>query len=304
MAHARQSLVIGGQGFLGAAIVRNLIGKGEAVTIADKYADRVKCDALFGDGATSVVQADITDAQSMRDLTAGYHTVYHIAGKLGTTELDDDVMIGIQSNIIGAVNVFAACVQNDVPNLFYPSKPNVWLNTYTITKFASEQFAKLYASKGPTRISSLRYFNAYGPGQAMGPVRKIIPSFAERASKGLPIEIFGSGEQIVDMIHSEDIGRLTMNFVEAVGSAEPMDLGRGIGLTVNEIADSVNAYFGNDAGVIHLPMRRGETPDTKLVADMQPLKTLLGELQFQDWTASLHDALGWYTKSFAQLQAA
>ncbi|RKT13684.1 UDP-glucose 4-epimerase [Paraburkholderia sp. RAU2J] len=304
MGHAKQSLVIGGQGFLGAAIVRHLIAKGKPVTIADKYADSAKCHALFGDGAVTVVQADIMDAQAMLDLTEGYDSVYHIAGKLGTTELDDDVMAGIQINVIGAVNVFAACVQNCVPNLFYPSKPNVWLNTYTITKFASEQFAKLYASKGGSNISSLRYFNAYGPGQATGPVRKIIPSFAERASKGMPIEIFGSGEQIVDMIHSDDIGRLTVDFVEAGGSLEPMDLGRGIGLSVNEIAAAVNAYFSNGAGVIHLPMRRGETPETRLIADMQPLKALLGDLRFLDWTVSLHDTLGWYSRAFAQLQAA
>lgn len=304
MGRVKQSLVIGGQGFLGASIVRHLIARGEAVTVADKHADRAKCDALFGDGVATVVQADIMDAQAMLDLTEGYRTVYHIAGKLGTTELDDDVMAGIQINIIGAVNVFSACVHNDVSNLFYPSKPNVWLNTYTITKFASEQFAKLYASRGRTNISTLRYFNAYGPGQATGPVRKIIPSFAERASKGMPIEIYGSGEQIVDMIHSDDIGRLTVDFVEAGGSVEPMDLGRGIGLSVNQIAAAVNAYFGNDAGVVHLPMRRGETPETTLIAEMQPLKGLLGDLRFQDWTASLHDTLGWYSKAFAQLQAA
>jgi nucleoside-diphosphate-sugar epimerase len=296
--------VIGGQGFLGAAIARHLIAKQEAVAIADKYADSGKCTALFGENAVTVVQADIMDAKAMLDLTHGYDTVYHIAGKLGTTELDDDVMLGIQSNIIGAVNVFAACVQNGVPNLFYPSKPNVWLNTYTITKFASEQFARLYASRGVTNISSLRYFNAYGPWQATGPVRKIIPSFAERASKGLPIEIFGSGEQIVDMIHSDDIGRLTVEFMEAGGSVEPMDLGRGIGLTVNEIAASVNRYFGNDAGIVRLPMRRGETPDTTLIADMQPLRGLLGELQFLDWEASLHETLDWYAKAFEEPQAA
>lgn len=304
MSHPKQSLVIGGQGFLGSAIVRYLMSKGRPVTIADEYADSAKCNALFGEGAVTLIRADILDAQAMLDLTAGFDTVFHIAGKLGTTELDDNVMAGIQINVIGAVNVFAACVQNGVPNLFYPSKPNVWLNTYTITKFASEQFAKLYGAMGGCKISSLRYFNAYGPFQATGPVRKIIPSFAERASQGMPIEIFGSGEQIVDMIHADDIGRLTVDFVEAGGSPEPMDLGRGIGLSVNDIAAAVNAYFGNDAGVIHLPMRRGETPDTRLVADMQPLRALLGDLQFLDWTTSLHDTLDWYNKLFAQLQAA
>jgi UDP-glucose 4-epimerase len=298
------SLVLGGQGFIGAEIVRALLGKGDCVTVADKSATAWRCDELFGAGAVKSERVDILDVSRLRALTDGQDRVYHLAGVLGTSELDEDVLKGIDVNVIGAVNVFSACVDARVPVVFYPSKPNVWLNAYTITKFAAEQFAQLFSTNGGTSICSLRYFNAFGPYQACGPVRKIIPSFAQRAIRGFPIEVFGSGEQVVDMIFSSDLARITVAFTEAARSVLPLDCGRGIGVTVNEIADAVNSYFNNRAGVRHLPMRRGETPDTQLVADMDPLHHLLGELTFTNWESSLATTLQWYEAQEAELVGA
>ena len=80
---------------------------------------------------------------ALRRAFDGADEVYHLAGMLGTSELDDDVQAAIVGNVCGAVSVFEAALDRDVPAVFYPSKPNVWRNTYTITKYAAEQFAEL-----------------------------------------------------------------------------------------------------------------------------------------------------------------
>src|SRR6185436_12781458 len=113
--------------------------------------------------------------------------VYHMGGKLGTSELEDSMHAAVAANITGALNIFETAVAAGVRAVFYPTKPNVWLNTYTVTKVAAEQFAMIFNQLYPIQIRSLRYFNAYGPGQALGPVRKIIPNFAARALLGQPI---------------------------------------------------------------------------------------------------------------------
>jgi UDP-glucose 4-epimerase len=289
-----RAVVIGGQGFLGAHIATSLLRRGDSVVIADRAVDGARCDVLFGKGRVSAKNVDILDRTSLGHLLYGADEVYHLAGKLGTSELDDNVVAGIETNVIGAVNVFDACLAANVPSVFYPSKPNVWLNAYSITKFASEQFAQLYTETRRIRVCSLRYFNAYGPNQSTGPVRKIIPSFACLASRGLPPEIFGDGEQVVDMIFAEDIGEITVDFMRSGYKGAPLDCGRGIGLTVNKVAADVNRYFGNKAGVRHLPMRRGETPCTTLVADTALLRRVLKTVEFSDWEASLGTTLRWY----------
>ena len=288
-----KAIVVGGQGFLGAAVVRELLARNDSVIVIDRCASQSACDTLFGKAAVEACVADIASRDSLRDAFRRADEVYHFAGRLGTSELDDDIRAAIDANITGAVNVLDAALAAGVPRVFYPSKPNVWLNTYTITKVAAEQFVELYRTRG-LQTTTLRYFNAYGRGQAAGPVRKIIPTFALQAVRGEPLSIYGDGEQTVDMIHASDIARITVDLTRCARLERPVDVGRGIPLTVNQVAADVLAHFGGGAGVVHLPMRVGETPRTTLVADIAPIQQLLGDIVFADWRDSLAMTLDWY----------
>jgi UDP-glucose 4-epimerase len=289
----RRAVVVGGQGFLGASVVRELVARGDDVTVVDRVASQSACDTLFGAGAVRARPGDIRDRSSLRAPFRGADEVYHFAGRLGTSELDEDIVAAIDANISGTVNVFEAAIAADVRAVFYPSKPDVWLNTYTITKRAADHFASLFGARG-LRIAALKYFNAYGPGQALGPVRKLIPTFAVHAIRGEPLPVYGDGEQTVDMIYSADVGRITVDYLRADPETTPIDLGRGIALSVNEVAAAVNALLSNPAGTRHLPMRRGETPGTRLVADLGPLQRVVGPLAFADWETSLATTLSSY----------
>ena len=61
-----------------------------------------------------------------------------------------------------------------------------------------------YNQRGETRFCALRYYNAFGPNQSLYPIRKIIPMFAALAMRGRPLEVFGDGEQVVDLVYSPD----------------------------------------------------------------------------------------------------
>jgi UDP-glucose 4-epimerase len=291
-----RTVVVGGQGFLGGAIVEELLARNDSVVVVDRRASQDASDLRFGAAAVTARTADILDPASLRAAFDGADEVYHFAGRLGTSELNDDIAGAIDVNVRGTVNVFDAALRTDVPVVFHPSKPNVWLNAYTITKVACEQFGLLYCERG-LRVCSLRYFNAYGPYQPMAPVRKIIPTFAIQAIRREPITVFGDGNQTVDMIYAPDAARISVDFVRSGGQGEPMDLGRGIPLTVNEVADQVNAFFGSSAGIRHVAMRPGETPGTKLVANLAPLRGVLGNVRFADWSASLATTLAWYGRN-------
>ena len=300
-----RAIVVGGQGFLGSTIVNDLLGRGDDVTVFDLKADIGECDATFGTDAVRVVRGDILDPVALRRAFDGADEVYHLAGMLGTSELDDDVQAAIVGNVCGAVSVFEAALDRDVPAVFYPSKPNVWRNTYTITKYAAEQFAELYAESGAIRIPSLRYFNAYGPRQSLGPIRKLVPTLAVQAMCGLPLTVYGDGLQTVDMIFAEDLARLTVDFLRSDYDGAAVDLGRGVPISVLDIAKAVQAAFGHRSKIVHLPMRRGETPHTHLVADTRGLEDTLGTLTFTGFEESLSSTLRWYAaRPTAQLSAA
>jgi UDP-glucose 4-epimerase len=290
------TVVVGGSGFLGVAVVTELLRRGDAVTVLDPRANQPGLDAQFGEGAVRAVVGDMLRPETLRAHFEGADEVYHMGGKLGTSELEDSMHVAVAANITGALNIFEAAVASGVPAVFYPTKPNVWLNTYTVTKVAAEQFALIFNELHPIQIRSLRYFNAYGPWQALGPVRKIIPYFAARALMNTPIEVFGDGEQTVDMIFSEDLGRITVEFMRSGYRGPAVDCGRGVALTVNEVAAAVNLVVGSKAGVIHVPMRRGETPGTRLAADTASLAGAIPKLAFSDWMDSLAGTVDWYAR--------
>jgi nucleoside-diphosphate-sugar epimerase len=285
------TVVTGGSGFLGSTIARHLLAEGHEVTIVDLVEPGSKglpVDCAF-------VRGDVRDKDLLGRLFAGVDEVYHLAGVLGTAELQESTELAVAVNIAGTVNVLETALETDVARVFYPGKPNVWLNTYTITKHAAEQFAQMFNGQSRyTRICSLRYFNVYGPGQALSPIRKIVPAFAVQAMRGLPIEVYGDGEQVVDMVYSRDLAELTVRFTGAGVTDRIPDCGSGRRVTVNEVAAACNDHFGNRAGIRHLPMRPGEVSGTILTADQTELEGILGDLRLTDYRESLHDTLDWY----------
>jgi nucleoside-diphosphate-sugar epimerase len=289
-----RAVVVGGAGFLGSAIAEELLERGETVAVFDSAASQNWCDAVFGHGRVEVFTGDILDPAALRAAFDGADEVYHLAGMLGTSELDECVLDAIHANVTGAVMVFEAAIDRMVSRVFFPAKPNVWRNTYTITKFAAEQFAQMYAADGVITIPALRYFNAYGPRQCLGPVRKLIPTFAAQALCGQPLTVYGDGSQTVDLIYSADLARHTIDFTRSGYVGDAVDLGRGVPLTVLEVANAVNEIVGNRAGLVHLPMRRGETPATQLVADNRDIEEVLGALRFVSLEQSLETTLAWY----------
>jgi UDP-glucose 4-epimerase len=118
-------------------------------------------------------------------------------------------------NINGTVNVLHACVRHGVQTVFYPTKPNEWLNTYSITKKAGEEFAQLYAQTRGLDVRVLRWLNAYGPRQKLYPIRKAVPVMILQALHDLDVEVWGTGDQPVDLIHTEDLARNTVQYTLA-----------------------------------------------------------------------------------------
>jgi UDP-glucose 4-epimerase len=292
----RRAVVVGGSGFIGGEVVSALLAAGDEVVVFDRSVSQGRVDARFGRHAARAVRGDIGDPEALRAAFARADEVYHLAGALGTSELDAQLRHAVEANVIGAVNVFEAAARAGVTTVFLASKPNVWLNAYSITKHAAEQLAQLVAERDGVRVCALRFFNAYGPRQSLRPVRKIVPTFAAQALRGQPLGVFGDGEQTVDMILAADAGRLAVELVRSGHAGPPIDCGRGVAMTVNEVAAAVNAYLGNRAGVTHLPMRPGETPGTRLVADVAPLRAAVGEPRFAPWEESLAATLDWYAR--------
>jgi UDP-glucose 4-epimerase len=237
--------VTGGSGFLGQAAIRAAEAAGhEAWSF-----DRAHGNDVLGDLAA----------------LKGADTVVHLAGMLGTSELFDAPEAAVHANVIGTLRVLRWCQDHDAGYVGI-TMPPVFPSVYTATKIAADRLATAWHTAYDVPVSHVRAYNAYGPGQKWGPghPQKILPTFARAAWEGRPLPVWGDGEQTMDLVHSDDVGRMLVD-AAAHGDDVTFDAGTGVAVTVNELAAVVLDVTGSTAGVEHLPMRKGETP-TRIVA--------------------------------------
>ena len=263
----RTVLVTGGAGFIGSYVVEDLIERGYEVSILDTRGRRVP-------GAVTFL-GDTRDAISTAEAISRSDGVIHLAGVLGTAEMVANPRTAVESNIMGAVNVFEGAVAAGVP-VVNIAIGNYWMdNPYSISKDTADRFSRMFNEYRGGRITTVRTFDAYGPRQVpsapFGPsrVRKIIPAFVCRALSDRPIEIYGDGEQIIDLIYAADVARILVDALERTERAGPdatvTEAGSGIPISVKDVAERVIEYAGKGS-IVHLPMRPGEKPGAVIVA--------------------------------------
>jgi UDP-glucose 4-epimerase len=77
---------------------------------------------------------------------------------------------------------------------------------YALAKLAGEYYLKVYAECYGLETVALRYFNVFGPRQDPSSMYSgVISIFAERIAKGLPITIYGDGQQTRDFVNVRDV---------------------------------------------------------------------------------------------------
>lgn len=284
-------VVTGGSGFIGSFITEELAKEGHEVIIFDIARPQFKLppNVEFVEGNT--LYPELLN----KVITKDTDEVYDLAGVLGTSELMFDNPRAVDTNIHGAVNVLDACKNKGVKRVFHPTKPNDWLNTYSITKFAAEQLALMYQKNFNMDISILKWFNAYGPRQHLYPIRKVIPLFVIQATNNLPIEIFGDGEQTVDLIYVEDIAKIAIEATRKCGKlGKILDVGSGIPLKVNELAQKIIRLCNSKSEIIHLPMRYGEPVRSQIKADTVELRKYIQFNEFTDLDIGLKKTAEYY----------
>ena len=263
-------LITGGNGFIGRHTRAELHACGYEVLVFDRHDHYSSLDEFF--------LGDIRDAVAVNEAMAHSDAWIHLAGVLGTAETIANPRPAAETNVLGGLNVLEAAAQYGLPGVNI-AVGNWWMNnTYAITKNSVERFSRMFVKERGLPVTNVRALNAYGPLQSVAQpygnskVRKIMPSFVCRALLGHPIEIYGDGEQIMDMIYVQDVATVLVNALEATinngALPETIEAGTGRPTTVNFIAEAVQKtaleLYGVESEIRHLPMRSGE-PDRSVV---------------------------------------
>jgi dTDP-L-rhamnose 4-epimerase len=128
------------------------------------------------------------------------------------------------------------------------SKPPSLSSVYALNKFDQERLCLLFGSSYGVPTTALRFFNVYGPDQALSnPYTGVLAIFGGRLLNGRPPLIFEDGEQRRDFVSVHDVARacgLALERESAGGRV--LNVGSGESVTVRQIAERLARVTGRE----------------------------------------------------------
>ncbi|QMV62671.1 NAD-dependent epimerase/dehydratase family protein [Pseudomonas berkeleyensis] len=293
-------LVTGGAGFIGSHLVDALLAAGQRVRVLDNLSMGKRNNLPLDNPALQFIEGDVADAQLVAQAVAGCDAVVHLAAVASVQASVDDPVATHQSNFIGTLNVCEAMRLHGVRRVVYASSAAIYgnngegvaidedtakspLTPYAADKLASEHYLDFYRRQHGLEPAVFRFFNIFGPRQdPSSPYSGVISIFTQRAQQGLPISVFGDGEQTRDFFYVGDLVELLMQALGA-GQVEPLpvNVGWNQAVSLNQLLAEIGTLCGALPQVTHLPARAGDirhsrADNTRLQAQYQlPAQTPL-----------------------------
>jgi nucleoside-diphosphate-sugar epimerase len=205
---AEKILVTGGGGFLGKALIQQLIARGHTIHTLNR-GEYPELEAM----GVRCFQGDLADPAVVKEAARGCTTVFHVGAKAGVWGEYADYY---KANVIGTQNVLLACRSLEIPRLIYTSSPSItfagrdqegidetnplpsqYMAAYPATKALAEKL--VLAASGPELATvSLRPHLIWGPGD-----NHIIPRLLDRARKGR-LRLIGEAGKKVDAVYIDN----------------------------------------------------------------------------------------------------
>lgn len=256
----KKVLVIGGAGFIGGFVVKELLKTdvGEVIIYDNftrgKYSN---IDTSLKDSRCSVfpLGGDIREIDVLDKAFEDVDYVFHLAA-MWLLHCKDFPRTAFSVNIEGTFNVLEACVKHKVKKLIYSSSASVYgdavqvpmmedhpfnnKNFYGSTKIAGEAMCTAFNDRYGLEVIGLRYMNVYGPGQDQHAVYSgVVPIMLNKIEAGEQPEINGDGSQAYDFIYVEDIAKANVNALYSDVKHGFYNIGTEVQTTIKELCDTI-----------------------------------------------------------------
>ena len=270
-------LVTGGAGFVGSHLCEALVALGRRVRVLDDFSAGNAANLAHIWHAVELVEGSVESPHAVERAMRGVESVVHLAARTSVAESLTEPARYEAVNLGGTRRVLDAAAHARVRRVVFAASSSAYgthdapqdesmtpepLSPYAATKVEGERLVRALAEGGlGTDAVSLRFFNIYGPRQDPNSAYAgVVARFATRVAAGLPVAIFGDGEQTRDFIHVSDAVRA---LVAALDAVEPLgggvvNIGTGRATSVRGLADAVGAVAGRSVAVEFREARAGE----------------------------------------------
>ena len=276
-------LVTGGTGFVGTHLVKYLLASGAKVRVPIHDRNLVEADL-----DVELVSANLIDAEECLKATKNMDYVFHAAGAVSAAGVTaTNPMSAITTNLILTARVLEASWRNGVeccqifgsstgyPPSDHPIKEEeMWSGDtypgyfgYGWMRRYLEKLSEFVAQKSDTRIALVRPTATYGRYDNFDlKTSHVIPALIRKAvERHSPYEVWGSGNEVRDFLHVNDLARGCLLVLEKKSGCDPVNLGYGEAVTVKEIISHILSAAGHQNAEIFFNSDRPGTIPFRMV---------------------------------------
>ena len=310
-----RALVTGGAGFIGSALVDQLIKRGDQVLVIDNFstgseknleeAKNVAADNLV------VENCDIRNSKTTK-LIADYEpsTIFHLAAQVDVRASVEDPLTDLETNLVGLIRVLEGGRKAKTRKIIFASSGGTiygepaaqqlplnedtpWnpLSPYGVSKLAGGLYINTYSSLHGLAGTTLALANVYGPRQDPHGEAGVVAIFAGKLIEGEPCTIYGTGMQTRDFVYVEDVASAFVASIEN-GDGKLLNIGTGVETSIQHLYKEMALAVEIDSDPEKATERSGEIERSSL--DPSLAKKILGWKPKTSLRDGIHSTLEWF----------
>lgn len=298
-----RSLITGGAGFVGSHLTEKLLQNGEEVYILDDLStgsidniEHLKSNSRF-----HYVIDSVRNEPAVAELVDRCDVIYHLAAAVGVKLIVESPVNTIETNVHGTEVVLKHAskkkkkvlitstsevygksttipFREDQEMVLGPTTKGRW--SYACSKALDEFLAIAYWHEQRLPVVVARLFNTVGPRQT-GRYGMVIPNFVKQALAGLPITVYGDGQQSRAFGYVGDVvGALAKLAQHPAAVGDVFNVGNTREITINQLARLIKNMTRSDSEIVHIPYDRayqeGFEDMPRRVPDISKIEKLIG----------------------------
>ena len=330
----KKLLVTGGAGFIGSAVVRQVMAETDwQVLNVDclTYAGNLASVAMVADDPRyQFAKLDITDLAAMQKAVAEFAPdfVLHLAAESHVDRSIDSASPFIQTNIVGTHAMLEACTQywrgldearrkafrfhhvstDEVfgslgeTGLFTETTPYSPRSPYSASKAGSDHLVLAWYHTHGLPVVMTNCSNNYGPYQFP---EKLIPLMILNARSGKALPVYGKGENVRDWLHVDDHVRAMRVVLTEGAVGETYNVGGNaerknidVVTTICEVIDELlpeSAHKPHQSLIEYVQDRPGH--DLRYAIDASKIKNDLGWEPAETFESGIRNTVEWYLEN-------
>lgn len=308
-------LVTGGAGFIGSHLVDRIVKENpKRLVVVDNFFlgnDSNLAPALRTYPQLEIIRLDASNLAAMQDVVRRFES--EVVFDLATIPLPTSLEYPnwTIASIVGIASTFCEIARLGlIESLIHLSSseaygsaayvpmdenhPHVASTPYAGSKAAADLVIQSYVKTFNIDATIIRPFNNFGPRQNPGSYAGIIPIVINNVRKGIPINIFGDGEQTRDFTYvTQTIDFIAEIYKEESCHKDVWNVATGVETSINNLVQVILRVMGEENHQINYsPARIGDV--RRHCADMSKTNSVLNMTPLPINDVQLHETVEWY----------